>query len=429
MIQPEQQPPAAGMHGADNDQRPGLAIVANSITPYRVHLHRLIAAGIPELKLHTLITHGVGDFDWQVNLPPEIHAANFSAAGEHPLDNPLRRPWIEVRKSKRIIRYLRENDAHAVIFTGYRYISYLRVMDYCYRHHIPFFLRSDSNIRSEPELSFIQRIVKSRIYAWWMKRAAGIMSMGQFGDEFFLKYGADPKRLYRVPYWPDFNVFANVDSAALERFQQKYRLNRSRRHLMYSGRLVPDKRVDLLIDAFAAIASERPDWDLLLVGDGALAEELRRRVPEALRPRVVWTGFIDGDDIVPAYHSAEVLVLASDQEPWALVIQEAMAAGMTVVASDVVGAARELLTDGISGRVFAKGDCNALKRALLDITRPDRIDAYKQQAKTALLEYRQRVNPVAEIRRAMVDVSILNNAASAIENTNPTSVPWHIATH
>src|SRR5439155_19337196 len=130
------------------------------------------------------------------------------------------------------------------------------------------------------------------------------------------------------------------------------------------GRVVSNKRVVLLIDAFAAIASQRPEWDLLIVGDGALRNELQRRVPEPLRPRVVWTGFLDGPEPALAYHAADVLVLPSDHEPWALVVQEAMAAGLPVVASDVVGAAYELVTDGVSGKVFPAGDCSALQKAL-----------------------------------------------------------------
>src|SRR5215216_3948237 len=72
--------------------RSGLAIFANVMAPYRANLHRLVAAGIPELKLYSPITHGVGDFDWSVAAPPEINVADFSVDGEHPQDSPLRRP-------------------------------------------------------------------------------------------------------------------------------------------------------------------------------------------------------------------------------------------------------------------------------------------------------------------------------------------------
>lgn len=389
------------------DRRPGLVLIANAITPYRVNLHRLIAAGVPELKLHSLITHGVGDFDWQVKLPAEINVANFSGAHEHPVDNPLRRPWVEIRKGDRLIRCLRQNHARAVIFNSYRYISYARAAAYCHRHSIPFFLRNDSNIRSEPKLSFLRQAVKRRIYRWWMKRVSGVLSMGEWGDQFFLKYGADPRRLYRVPYWPDLDAFTRLDEVALKRFQRKFGLNRQRRYLMFSGRLVPQKRVDLLIDAFAAIAATRPDWDLLIVGDGVLDGELRRRVPELLRQRVLWTGFLESDEVNNAYHMANVLVLPSDHEPWAVVVQEAMSAGLPVVASDVVGAAHELVTDGVSGRIFASGDCISLRNAIQDVTHEEHIKSYKQQALAAVRHYREQIDPVGEIRRALVDAGVL----------------------
>src|SRR4051812_30621119 len=165
LIQPASEPTISNTCAASDDTRPGLMIVSNAIAPYRVNLHRLIAAGIPELKLHTLITHGVSDFDWQVHVPPEIHIHNVSAPGEHALDNPLHRPWSEIRKGARLVRYLKEHNVRAVLFNGYRYIPYVRLMNYCYRHQIPFFYRSDSNIRDEPDLSFVHQTINARFIA------------------------------------------------------------------------------------------------------------------------------------------------------------------------------------------------------------------------------------------------------------------------
>jgi glycosyltransferase involved in cell wall biosynthesis len=282
------------------------------------------------------------------------------------------------------------------------------VLGYCYRANIPFWINLDSNIRSEPQLSAIQSSVKRNLYKWWLSRASGVFSMGTLGDQFFLKYGADPKRLYRVPYWPDFDAFSGCDDAALERFQRKFGLDGGRRYIMFSGRLVPEKRVDLLIDAFVAIAAERPDWDLLIVGHGPLSDELRRRVPETLRSRVVWTGFVDGTDNVLAFHAADILVLPSDQEPWARVIQEAMAAGLVVVASNIVGAAYELVEDQVSGRIFPAGNLQQLIQAIRDVTDPVAFARYKQQSKEVIKKYRERVQPVSEIRRALRDAGVLS---------------------
>jgi glycosyltransferase involved in cell wall biosynthesis len=398
---------AVELHGGTADVRPGLAIIANVMTPYRANLHCLVAAGIPELKLHTLITHGVGDFAWDDATPPEVNPTNFSAKGEHSLDNPLRRPVAEWRKADRLIRHLQTHNIKAVIFCFYRYISYLRVMDYCCRAGIPFWVNLDSNIRSEPQLSALQSFVKRRLYDWWLKRASGVLSMGALGDQFFLKYGADPKRIYRVPYWPDFDAFIRCDNVALNRLQQKFGLDRRRHYIIYSGRLVPEKRVDLLIDAFSAIAAERPDWDLLIVGHGTLGDQLRLRVPKSLQQRVVWTGFLEGAENVAAFHAADILVLPSDQEPWALVIQEAMAAGLIVVASDIVGAAHELVEDHVSGRIFAAGNLQQLNHAIRDVTDPAAFTQYNERSQQAMARYRKNVQPVNEIRRALRDAGVI----------------------
>jgi glycosyltransferase involved in cell wall biosynthesis len=395
------------MNDSVGDCRPGLVVISNCITPYRVNLHRLLIAGVPELQLHSLTTHGIADFDFAVDDPAEINIKDFSYPGEHPNDHPLRRPRVERAKSRQIIEYIEANETRAVILNGYRYLSYLQVMDFCHRRGLPFFVRNDSNIRSERPLSALNRLIKRKTYAWWIKRASGVFSMGRYGDEFFLKYGADPNRIYRVPYWPNYDSFARVDPVALARFKQKFGLEEGRRYLVYSGRLVPEKRVDLLIDAFSAIAYQHPQWDVLMVGDGVLGEKLRRRVPQALRHQFIWTGFLDRHEPALAYHCGDVLVLPSEMEPWAVVVQEAMAAGLAVVASDVVGAASELIRNNRGGRTFESGSLNSLIQALQAVMQPERIDEIKREAKSALAQWREEVDPVAEIRRALHNVGIL----------------------
>jgi glycosyltransferase involved in cell wall biosynthesis len=390
--------------------RPGIAIISNCVTPYRVNLHRQIAERIPELELHTLITHGAADFDWQVDMPDSIHATYFGSAGDSPLASSFRpgRLAAEWRKGGRLNRYLDTHNIQAVILNGYRYLSYLRVIKHCHQVDLPLFCRNDSNILCERTLPSWKHWLKARVFHWWLPRTKGIMSMGRLGDEFFLQYGADPARLYRVPYLPDLDFFARGFPDQIEGFGRKYGLSRDRRYLLYCGRLAAIKRVELLIDAFVAIADDRPEWDLLVVGEGVCGDGLRGRVPARLRNRVIWTGFLEVDECVVAYHSSDVLVLPSDREPWAVVIQEAMAAGLAIIASDVVGAASELIEDHVTGRIFPAGDLAGLQGAILEVTDPATINAFRSRAASALAEWRERADPVAEVRRALVAAGALN---------------------
>jgi glycosyltransferase involved in cell wall biosynthesis len=115
-------------------------------------------------------------------------------------------------------------------------------------------------------------------------------------------------------------------------------------------------------------------------------------------------------ELVSAFRAADVLVLPSDQENWAVVVQEAMSAGLVVVASNVVGAAHELVADGVNGRIFLRGDCESLRQSIEDVTRPNRLSDLKSNVTTAIRQYRETVNPVAEIRRALSDVDVLSSA-------------------
>jgi glycosyltransferase involved in cell wall biosynthesis len=97
-------------------------------------------------------------------------------------------------------------------------------------------------------------------------------------------------------------------------------------------------------------------------------------------------------------------------EPAPIVLQEAMSAGLPVVASDVCGAAYELITDGVSGRVFKTGDVNSLRDALEDMTHPDHLEAYTEQAQSAFRQWRREAYPIPEVRRALSDVGVLSSA-------------------
>ncbi len=89
---------------------------------------------------------------------------------------------------------------------------------------------------------------------------------------------------------------------------------------------------------------------MVVIGDGPLAGALKERVTPALRPRVFFTGFLGDQALISAlYKGSHIFVLASAYEPWGIVINESVAAGMAMVSSDTVGAQRaELVRDGVN---------------------------------------------------------------------------------
>lgn len=393
-----------------SESRPGLAVLANAPAPYHVNLLVRFARGLPDVRLHSLFSHAGTEFDWSIDLPKEVNAVSF-AEGHDPVGvKPWRQIGREWRRGGRMIRYVARHDIKAVVCQGYIYLAYLRLIAYCHRKGIPAFLRADSNIRGERIQDPIRRWIKRRLVRWVLRRTAGVMPVGTLGEQYFLSYGADPEKSFLVPLEPDYDAFATVDREGVTAFRQRRGLSTDRRYLLFSGRLAEVKRVDLLVDAFVRIAGERPQWDVVIAGDGELRDSLESRVPESLRPRVIWLGFLQMEELLHAYHAADVLVLPSDFEPWALVVNEAMAAGLPVVASDVVGAAYDLIEDGVSGKVFASGDAAALAEAILDITDSERFAAYSSEVDPKLRRWRHDADPVVGVRTALEAVGVLRES-------------------
>jgi glycosyltransferase involved in cell wall biosynthesis len=383
--------------------RPVFAIVANTQAPYRLHVHTRIAREIPEVRLFSLFTlYSHPDAPWAPQSPPEINPVLF--AGAPPPPGRLRNQRLEWHKAGEIIRWLKDNDARAVLVNGYGDVGRLRIIRWCTRHGIPTLMWGDSNIRDERLR--VARSLKRRLKTFALRRLlprlSAILACGTLGRQYFEHYGADPARIFYFPVEPDYDLIRHLPPAAFDRARATFGLAEGRRRIVYSGRLAPVKRVDLLVDAFAAIAERRPDWDLLLIGNGPLRAELEARVPAALRSRVRWTGFVeDQEAISAAYRSSDVLVLPSDLEPWALVINEAAAAGLAIVASDVVAAAAELVRDGVNGRIFPAGDLAALTGCLLDVTDGAKTDAMKAGSSGMLEDWRRRGDPIAGLRAAL----------------------------
>jgi glycosyltransferase involved in cell wall biosynthesis len=128
------------------------------------------------------------------------------------------------------------------------------------------------------------------------------------------------------------------------------------------GRLAPEKRLDLVLRAFAEIARARPAR-LLVVGGGPEARDLRVQADRlGLTAQVVFTGPLENDRVLDCYAAADVFAFASPTETQGLVIVEAMAAGLPVAAVGAGGVA-EVVGHGETG-LLVELDARALAAAI-----------------------------------------------------------------
>jgi glycosyltransferase involved in cell wall biosynthesis len=144
-----------------------------------------------------------------------------------------------------------------------------------------------------------------------------------------------------------------------------------------AGRLVPEKGVDIFLEAASLVRAVVPPARFVIVGDGPMRADLERRAAAlGIADRVTFTGFrVDAPQIIAGL---TLLAVPSRSDGSPLVVCEAMAAGIPVVASRV-GGLPDLVIDGCTGLLVRPGEAEDLARAmvslLLDPTTADQLGA------------------------------------------------------
>jgi glycosyltransferase involved in cell wall biosynthesis len=125
--------------------------------------------------------------------------------------------------------------------------------------------------------------------------------------------------------------------------------------VLFSGALNSRKAPELLLAAFESAARSSPHAHLVFAGDGPMRGELEQSAARSSAAgRVHFLGFLHGDRLGHAYLASDLLVLPSRwHEGWGVVVQEALAAGLPVIASDLVGASNDLIEHQGTGLRFA----------------------------------------------------------------------------
>jgi glycosyltransferase involved in cell wall biosynthesis len=229
---------------------------------------------------------------------------------------------------------------------------------------------------SSPEI-YVGRLPKR----WSIPRARCLIMSGKDELERLVRdYGVSRDRM-RVILTPiDIDVYRPMDRADACR---AVNLDPTRRFVVYVGRLDDDvKRVSTLIAAFASVAADQPDVDLVVVGEGPGRASLTAQAEHCAPGRVRFLGWIDEPErLASVYNAAECLVLPSRSEGFPSVVGEAMACGTPVLASRV-GGVSELVVPERTGWLFEPGDDAALVRQLgFVMAHPDVVRSMRGDAR------------------------------------------------
>ncbi len=150
----------------------------------------------------------------------------------------------------------------------------------------------------------------------------------------------------------------------------------NQRIVLYVGRLVREKGVQVMLDAASNILSACPETKFLIVGTGYFMDELKQQAHHlGINDQVNFLGYVDDDELKRLYNIADVVCIPSLYEPFGIVALEAMAAKVPVVTSDT-GGLRDFVEHMVTGITTYTGDSGSLAWGILEILRNPELGKY-----------------------------------------------------
>lgn len=298
-----------------------------------------------------------GAFEWDIPLREGYRSVVLG----HGL---LRRaPAFMRRPAKGIGQLIDEFRPDVALVLGWQELSLVQAIRACRRRRVPVILRGESVPRRDRPrpVRWLQRHL--------VRQSAAVLAIGTRNRRFYAELGVPSARIVDAPYCVDNQRFGTAARTLRPRrgdIRRSLGVPSDAFCLLFAGKLEAKKRPLDLIEAVALARASGAGVHALIVGDGPLRAECQSRIA-ALGAPVGLLGFRNQSELPEVYVAADALVLPSDdRETWGLVVNEAMASGVPVIASDSVGCAPDLVRDSETGAVYRCGDIGELARLITD---------------------------------------------------------------
>jgi glycosyltransferase involved in cell wall biosynthesis len=323
-----------------------VAFVTDIITPYGIAVHRELARMV-DLTVLYAATSGSRAMDWSFDDVPFRHIVVGGATVRR--RNP---DGIDLHASPRLLRLLSRIRPDAIISSAFSLPSAYAAL-YGAARGVPLLIYSDGTAASEAGFNRMQRLARKVL----VPRAAGAIAKSEPAAANFERLGFAPADIFRA-----------LHSTGIAPFQAVGRVREpgesGRLTVLATGRLIARKALDRLIEAYALARRERPGITLTIAGDGP-----ERAALEALgRARGVpvdFRGFVQQEGLPPLFAEADAYAFPTLRDPFGIVVLEAAAAALPIVASPRAGATADIIRDGLTGLVRDPEDVTGWADALV----------------------------------------------------------------
>jgi glycosyltransferase involved in cell wall biosynthesis len=208
------------------------------------------------------------------------------------------------------------------------------------------------------------RWLRRRLHAMLLKHSARCLCIGSAAREAYARYCKRPDKLDLLPYCCRLERYEKVSQDTVDSVKRRYGLD-GKTVFLYAGQMIERKGVDVALAAFSRVADGRPNITFLLLGEGPCRASLMDSVVSGIRGRVHFAGHVPQAELAAHFSASDVFVFPSRHDGWGMVVSEACAAGLPVVATYQTGAAHDLVEHERSGFLIQRDDVEGLVQAMM----------------------------------------------------------------
>jgi len=290
-------------------------------------------------------------FQWDMDL---LSGYDYEFTSE--ADNNATRPAAALRCWS-LSRCLSRLDPEIILVHGYSDPLARAALRWAWTSKRPILLRGDTwSGPGERSGAWRRRAKRVLLRLLLAPKVTRFLAVGARNAAYWSEIGGRDAKIRHVPYGIDSRRFypaPDLDWRIATR--QRYGFAHNDRIIGYFGKFTEKKGILPLLTAFKRVAPAGSDCKIVLVGDGPLRPEIEALCAD-YPVKIVLLGFRNQSEIANLYRIVDLKVVPSIfEETWGFAVQEALACGVPVAVSDVVGCAPDLVVPGVNGWVLPAG--------------------------------------------------------------------------
>lgn len=311
-----------------------------------------------------------------------------------------------------IFSELKINHYDAILIDGYMTIGNWLAFFSAWLTKTPIILRGDAYLLNHR--SNFKKLVKKIILTVLFKKIDAFLALSSTNADYYKYYGVPEEKIFYSPYVINNGYFRKkykFFSSQKKKIKSLNKINSAVPIILYASKMIHRKRPMDLLKAYEILNKKLPDKaHLVFVGDGPEKKSLEDYTRLKNIKNVSFVGFKNQTDLPKFYAIADVFILPSEIEIYGQVVHEAMNFALPIIATDMVGAAYDVITQGKNGYVYKAGDINKLSEHLSNLIENKNLREEMGQNSLKIMDkftYKEAVSGIVETLNAIKKPAVI----------------------